>query len=97
MQHVIINNPIHPSHVLSGHGWPRATIAVDPHFSGNKEPLGSPHAPPQVRPDGKVSADTAASHAQSQGITMNSTAQPIVVHLKERGNCAVVYSVLVHF
>lgn len=84
MQHVIINNPVHPSHILTGRGWPRATIAVDPHFSNSKEPIGSPHAPPQVRPDGKVAA-APEGHVQTQGISMNSTVQPIVVHLKERG------------
>ncbi|XP_031561222.1 zinc finger protein 768-like isoform X2 [Actinia tenebrosa] len=84
MQHVIINNPVHPGHILAGHGWPRATIAVDPHFSNSKEPIGSPHAPPQVRPDGKRAA-TSESHVQTPGMTAKSTAPPIVVHLKERG------------
>ncbi|XP_020897273.1 zinc finger protein 226 isoform X2 [Exaiptasia diaphana] len=84
MQHVIINNPI--PHVMTGHGWPRATIAVDPHFSGKKEPVSSPHGPPQVRPDGKPpSHPESHAHTRGQGMTLDNTGQPIVVHLKERG------------
>ncbi|KAK3739522.1 hypothetical protein QZH41_016194 [Actinostola sp. cb2023] len=85
MHHVIINNPV-PSHVMAGHGWPRATIAVDPHFTGKKEPVASPHGPPQVRPDGKLpSLSESLLHARSQGMTIDTAGHPIVVHLKERG------------
>lgn len=96
MQHVIINNPI--PHVLQGHGWPRATIAVDPHFSANKESVSSPHGPPQVRADGTPHAKQEShmhtrsqglseshAHARTQGMPIDAAGQQIVVHLKERG------------
>lgn len=83
MQHVIINNPV--PHVMAGHGWPRATIAVDPHFGSNQEPVTSPHGPPQVRPDGKPHALESHAHARLQAMPIDTAGQQIVVHLKERG------------
>ncbi|XP_032221491.2 zinc finger protein 768-like isoform X2 [Nematostella vectensis] len=95
VHHVIINNPMPPSHLLPAHGWPRPTIAVDPHFTNDKEPsMGAAHTSLQVRGDGKMPRRSEHStplpqpqpqQPPPQAVPLDSSGQPVVVHLKERG------------